>query len=886
MDDLDDMLDMEAEMELEEQMDLLGELEEEEKSGKGTSPKRRKVGGGEAAPASLGMTQELEQLVGQSVDPETERAELTENELQELAATQGDDNPSDEDCEEEEESFLPVRYLYQTEGRDHVSVTLEGGKRVYCTVNGEQREKKQVAGRKRKGKTGGFLAVPVRQLIEQVERKRVQKIIQESENLSKSVDGADLSQAKRADVAGEKLLVSKYAPRRFIELLSDEQTNREVVRWLKLWDHYVFGKEQVKPAKPKREEAGSFLSKNEWLKTGNDKKKSSRAGNAYTNEALDKDGRPSQKVLLFCGPPGFGKTTLAHIAAKQCGYRTVEVNASDDRNAGALNKKIMDAMQMQSMKDGRPTCLVIDEIDGAMGGSDGKGAINMLVQLINAKRSDASTAAGVVEGEGSSRRKGKGKKADILTRPVICICNDLYANALRPLRDVARIFHFKKPDSRKISARLRRICQLEKIEAEGNALGILSQKSDGDIRSCLNTLEFLQRQQQKLSMSSLHAMGIGAKDKVDNVFHVMESVFNTNSKLGEADGGPSTSVPRASFEAKGGASKKRQRVTQFYQKLMNFGETDLLLTSCFENLSNVKYQDINLVKTSQAAEWFVFADEMSKGISDLNDFSLNKFRVAAPIALNTLASAPGRPQLTWAKVDGNARYQHRVQESVLHSWMSNLQPAAKSGMNTTTAVLDVIPHLCKSLVPRGLRPVAPELMRAKERVTLKRIVDHLVSYGLSLKMNKQGGDSDGNFRMSRTSYSLQPEIDKFHRYEGLPSNEIYMNSAVKQIITYEQETRKIRSKREAGVKESLEDKVKSKPKDSASKNSGGEERKKHHEHWLSKMRTAVENKQELRRMGGKKGGTICREVAYPMLYTYHEGVTNAVKRRVVLKELV
>lgn len=89
--------------------------------------------------------------------------------------------------------------------------------------------------------------------------------------------------------------------------------------------------------------------------------------------------------MLLSGPPGFGKTTLAHIIGKHSGYNIVEVNASDDRTGDVVKNKIKSALEMQAilrkadeMNESdvtmytKPNMLIIDEIDGASssGGSD------------------------------------------------------------------------------------------------------------------------------------------------------------------------------------------------------------------------------------------------------------------------------------------------------------------------------------------------------------------------------------------------------------------------------------------------------------------------------------------------------------------------------------
>ena len=52
----------------------------------------------------------------------------------------------------------------------------------------------------------------------------------------------DLSRAD-SNNNNELLWVEKFRPKNFLELLSDDGTNRTLLRWLKLWDKVVFNKD-------------------------------------------------------------------------------------------------------------------------------------------------------------------------------------------------------------------------------------------------------------------------------------------------------------------------------------------------------------------------------------------------------------------------------------------------------------------------------------------------------------------------------------------------------------------------------------------------------------------------------------------------------------------
>ncbi|NWY62681.1 CTF18 protein, partial [Chionis minor] len=217
--------------------------------------------------------------------------------------------------------------------------------------------------------------------------------------------------ADEEDSALHCLWVDKFTPRCYMELLSDDYTNRCLLKWLKLWDTVVFGKEKVaKKTKPSVEAHPPF---NQPKEQQNKWKTKLQLTEEILEAELDQHKRPKYKVALLCGPPGLGKTTLAHVIAKHAGYNAVEMNASDDRSPEVFKTRIEAATQMKSVlgANEKPNCLIIDEIDGAPAAS-----INILLNIIHRKDAEGEAAAGA----GRRRRREGG----LLLRPIICICND------------------------------------------------------------------------------------------------------------------------------------------------------------------------------------------------------------------------------------------------------------------------------------------------------------------------------------------------------------------------------------------------------------------------------------------------------------------------------
>lgn len=85
--------------------------------------------------------------------------------------------------------------------------------------------------------------------------------------------------------------------------------------------------------------------------------------------------------------------------ARQAGYQVLEINASDDRTSRVVEERIRNALDSTALSLGwndkekkggelggaRPTCVIVDEIDGAANGGDSVSSLSSFFSLLSEK---------------------------------------------------------------------------------------------------------------------------------------------------------------------------------------------------------------------------------------------------------------------------------------------------------------------------------------------------------------------------------------------------------------------------------------------------------------------------------------------------------------------
>ncbi|XP_026303342.1 chromosome transmission fidelity protein 18 homolog isoform X3 [Piliocolobus tephrosceles] len=758
-----------------------------------------------------------------------------------------------------------------------------------------------------------LLGVSFASLKEQVDGERRERLLQEAQRLSDTLRSLGSGEEEAAQPVGAPeeepadgqdtcthcLWVDEFAPRHYTELLSDDFTNRCLLKWLKLWDLVVFGHERpsrkprpsVEPARVGREATapGKWKSHDQVLEE-------------MLEAGLDPSQRPRQKVALLCGPPGLGKTTLAHVIARHAGYSVVEMNASDDRSPEAFRTRIEAATQMESVlgAGGKPNCLVIDEIDGAP-----VAAINVLLNILNRKGPQEAEPQGpAVPSGGGRRRRAAG---GLLMRPIICICNDQFAPSLRQLKQQAFLLHFPPTLPSRLVQRLQEVSLRQGMRTDPGVLAALCEKTDNDIRACINTLQFLySRGQRELSVRDVQATRVGLKDQRRGLFSVWQEVFQLPRAqrrcVGQDPALPADMLLLGDGDV-GSLTSASQRFYRVLRAAASAGEHEKVVQGLFDNFLRLRLRDSSLGAVCAALDWLAFDDLLAGAAHHSQSFQLLRYPPFLPVAFHLLFASGHTPRITFPSSQQEAQNRMSQMRNLIQTLVSGIAPAMRSRATPQALLLDALCLLLDILAPK-LRPVSIQLYSTREKQQLASLVGTMLAYSLTYRQERT---PDGQY-----IYRLEPNVEELCRFPELPARKPLTYQA-KQLIAREIEVEKMRRAEASAQAQNSPQVDGSSPGLKGLLRGSGEKRvcrpaPRNHEQRLEHiMRRAVREEQPERDFFGR---VVVRSTAAPsagdtaseqdsverrmgtavgrseVWFRFNEGVSNAVRRRLYIRDLL
>jgi DNA polymerase III delta prime subunit len=180
----------------------------------------------------------------------------------------------------------------------------------------------------------------------------------------------------------------------------------------------------------------------------------------------DPDAKP---FLVLYGTPGIGKTTLATLILQQYGYEIIECNASDSRSKKNIRETLGSIAKTSVCVDEKnkfkPTAIILDEIDGLMGGETG--AVQEIVNIVT---------------------KDKDSKNDVMVCPVICTTNSIKEKKLQPLLKHSVLLNLGKPSDADCLKLINKICKAEQFKVNDAEKRDIIKKAYSDYRQIIMLL--------------------------------------------------------------------------------------------------------------------------------------------------------------------------------------------------------------------------------------------------------------------------------------------------------------------------------------------------------------------------------------------------------------
>ncbi|KAG9230624.1 hypothetical protein BJ875DRAFT_408564 [Amylocarpus encephaloides] len=681
-----------------------------------------------------------------------------------------------------------------------------------------------------------YYGIDIHDLIDEAKKDNIKGNVRETAKESAILPSVE-QPAGKPKARRTLMWTEKYRARHFMELVGDDRTHRQVLKWLKAWDPIVFPKSgKPKPAVVKR-----------------------------PGGELDQE-KAHRKILLMTGPPGLGKTTLAHVCARQAGYEIMEINASDERSKDVVKGRIRTSVGTESVKTGstvtsksghvqknaHPLCIVVDEVDGVVGGSGGSGEGGFVKALIDLIQLDQKNSA---PGNTNSTYARKKKSDDFrLLRPLILICNDVYHPSLRPLRhsNLAEIIHVRKPPIEAVITRMKSVFEKEGISCDNDAVrrlcevawGVSASESrkgregtgEGDLRGIMVVGEWAagklkasqdgkarltrkwveENMTSDLSHGGGGARGVGrggAKEVVNRVF-LEGAGFPKPSHYD-----PAHSISKEQPKSQLGVAElaKKAGMDRLSEMIDTSCDIDRIITDIWSQYPNQPFNDDSILSKPDAAyEWLHFHDTCSSRVFTRQEFELAPYLSQAVLACHHLFSSParhyfgGQESNKWGedeeaeevlpfsgpRADYEAHEAEKTNRAAILALQASLNPPLlRSFRSPEDIATDLLPSLVKIVTP-DVKPIIvggsgeqkgiASVRRETEKVMVRRAVDVMGDVGVVFERGKLDGDFGS--RPTQWVYRMEPPLDMLITFETTPSTAAApapVRYAVRQVLDQE-----------------------------------------------------------------------------------------------------
>eukprot|EP00033_Pygsuia_biforma_P004788 GCRY01005249.1.p1 GENE.GCRY01005249.1~~GCRY01005249.1.p1 ORF type:complete len:756 (+),score=65.20 GCRY01005249.1:126-2393(+) len=597
-------------------------------------------------------------------------------------------------------------------------------------------------------RNGRLLAVPISELLEEVEQQHLRSLVNNSSQASKVNLGIVADDGEDRDEVFSRKDWADFKPTNFSELITNEKINRQVLSWIKKWDSIVFKSKGSLSNSQKVTSKQNGLNVHSWASTPSPVSPSQPQ--AQGQPKTYSVNQEESKVLLLSGPSGVGKSCLAEVAAAHYGYRILQINSSDDRTSRSLQQMFEDAAYVNNtvFGDRRPCLIILDECDTLS-----KSAIDTVVKILT--------------------RKGKKQ----FTRPVVAICNNLYSSHMMPLRLISSHFECKTLSLSNVVARLQYICRSQQISISMHALNQLCEKTESDIRSCLNTLQFLSRSSSMISKEDIENVAVGAKDINKSLFSVWNDIFKTQKKA--------SSLAFKSREQKNSDMKYSDQFHVLGRKLSGLDNLDLLIDGLHHNFPNIQFNDPTFERCVGVLDAFCHYDTLDNSLRRDQNWSLHPYTTIAPFFVYCQCAVDVPSKITFPVPAIQARNTFNRSDNLLKTVFFGLPPKMRQRTELRSLLLDVLSFFEHVLSPK-IRAVTFSLLSNDDKRLVLELAQALMAYGMTFVQSK---DDSGKFH-----FTISSNVEKL--MPSQPVSVCLLPYNVKQMIAREIEIRHLRGNRE------------------------------------------------------------------------------------------